>query len=243
MQRTHRPSIVIAALAASAALALSACGSGGSADVGSGNELATLEGDASAGTTAPSVPEMSSDEAALALSQCLRDEGLDVADIGLDADGNIDLRGALGELGPGDESFRTAMDSCRDILDGIGFGGGRGAGALADNSQIQDAFLAFSECIRSNGFEDIPDLTFGEGRPGADGTAGDGPPADGSVPDGAGRGAPQGGFGDRSSGFAERLGLDPEDPTVIAALDTCTPIIDQAFTDAGVGQPGQAPGA
>jgi hypothetical protein len=230
------------------ALALTACGAGSTAEANADDGLATLatldsgdSGDAGSSDVAAG-GDLAADEAALALSECLRGEGLDVPDIGVDADGNIDLRGAFQDLGPGDESFRAAMDACRDVLDGVQFGGGAGRGGLADNTEIQDALLEFSDCIRAEGFEDIADLTFGPpgGGAGGDGTA---PNADGPVGPGPGRGAPEGGFGDRNSLFAERLGLDPEDPDVIAALDTCSPIIDQAFTDAGVGQPGAGPGA
>ena len=228
----------LAVLMASAALALSACGSGGAAEADANDELATLEtsdsADAADSESTQDVAEASTltaDEAALALSECLRGEGLDVPDIGVDANGNIDLRGAFQDLGPGDASFRDAMDVCREVLDGAEFGGG-GRGALADDTEIQDAFLEFSDCIRAEGFEDIADLTFG--RPDG-GQAGD--DDDGARP-APGQGDREGGFGDRTVIFAERLGLDPEDPAVIAALDLCSPIIDQAFSDAGVGEPG-----
>ena len=230
---THRRRALAAALASLSLVALAACG--GSSQAADNAEVASLQTDtdATSDTADPDSLGQSADEAALEFSQCLRDEGLDVADIGVDADGNIDVRSALQNVEPGTEGFREAMDACSDILEGVGFGGGRGA--IADNTEIADAMLEFSECIRSEGFEDVADLTLG--RPGggadagADGTA-DGPPE-------GGRGNREGGFGDRSTAFAERLGLDPEDPAVIAAMDTCMPIVDQAFTDAGIGQ---APG-
>jgi hypothetical protein len=233
-------------VAAAGALVLSACGagSGSPAAADNDNELATLETADEPDSAASSAPEaaaeseLTADEAALALSECLRGEGIDIPDIGTDADGNIDLRAALADLAPGDGGFRDAIQACRETLDGVQFGGGRGGrGAIADNTEIQDAFLELSDCIRDNGFEDIPDLTFG--GPGGDGGAnagqGDGtPPADGQGP---GQGNRDGGFGDRSTLIAERLGLDAEDPAVIEALDACLPILDQAFTDAGIGQP------
>ncbi len=233
---SRRPIFQLAVFSVCGALALSACGSGDASEAAADSELATLEtsdsiaaGDSDAIVAA--VGEMTADQAALALSECLRAEGIDVPDIGVDANGNIDLRGAFQDLGPGDELFRDAMDVCRETLDGVEFGGG-GRGALADNTEIQDAFLEFSDCIRAEGFEDIADLTFG--RPDGGQPADDG---DGARPE-PGQGDREGGFGDRSGFFAQRLDLDPEDPAVIAALDVCSPIIDQAFTDAGVGQPG-----
>lgn len=235
------PRFRFAALVVGGAFALASCGSGASAESSDG--LATLETtDEDSGASADDVVavadgDLAADEAALALSECLRSEGLDVPDIGVDADGNIDLRGAFQDLGPGDESFRTAMAACSDVLEGVEFGGGgRGAG-LQDNTEVQDALLEFSDCIRSEGFEDIADLTFG--APGAGQAVGATPPEDGADGEGPGRGQREGGFGDRNDQFAERLGLDPEDPDVIAALEVCSPIIDQAFSDAGIGQPGE----
>ncbi len=227
-----------------AVLALVGCG-GTSDAAGAGDEVATLvdqetadeettiADDAAVATTAPSAGEL-----ALELSQCLRDEGLDVADIGVDADGNIDLRSAFDAIDRSDGSFREAMDVCREILDGAEFGGGRRA--QFDDPAVQDAFLEFSDCIRAQGFPDIPDLAVpGAGgpppgqqdpQPAPDGGEGDGPPA--------GRGQRDGAFGDRGSRLADRLGLDPEDPDVVAAVDACLPIIDGALG----GGPGDAGG-
>jgi hypothetical protein len=226
-----------AALACLGLLALAGCGAGDSDAAASGdNGIATLQTDDSGteteGAATDDADRPSADEAALEFSQCLRDEGLDVADIGVDADGNIDIRSALDSVDPGDESFRTAMQSCSEILGDVGFGGGR-AGTF-DETELQDAYLEFSECIRTEGFEDVPDLSFqapGGGRPGA----GDGaptPPADGSAPE-RGEGQRAGNFGDRTSRLAEGLDLDPDDPAVIAALDACSPIIDNAFGGPG----------
>ncbi|MDW3216036.1 MAG: hypothetical protein R8G01_18715 [Ilumatobacteraceae bacterium] len=242
---TPLPTRRFVALLAGGALALTACGSGASAETSAADGLATLETD-SAATSDPSITsegvdsvagDLAADEAALALSECLRAEGLDVPDIGVDADGNIDLRGAFEDLGPGDDSFRTAMDACSSVLEGVEFGGGgRGAG-LAENTELQDAFLEFSDCIRAEGFEDVADLTFG--APGAGQVGGATPPTGTGDGEGPGRGQREGGFGDRNDQFAGRLGLDPEDPEVIAALEVCSPIIDQAFSGAGIGQPGE----
>lgn len=226
-------------LAVPALIALSGCG--GTTDAATADDhttdddIATLltsdgtgAGDVAAGTDDVGADaDITADEAALQLSECLRSEGLDVADIGVDETGNIDLRSAFDSVDRSDGSFREAMDACRDIIADVGFGGGRGAGF--DATAIQDAFLEFSGCIRDQGFEDVPDLAFegpGAREPGN-------PPADGDPPaDGAGEGERRGGFGDRTTRFAEGLGLDPDDPDVIAAMDECAPIIDLAFTGA-----------
>jgi hypothetical protein len=226
--------VVGATLASVSLLALAACG--GSSEAADTAEVASLvaDGESTSDSSEQSADETSADEAALEFSQCLRDEGLDVADIGVDAQGNIDVRSALQDVDPGAEGFRDALDTCREILEGVGFGGGRRA--LADNTEIADALLEFSDCVRSEGFEDVADLTLGGPGQGAGNPDTDGAPTGDAPPEG-GRGNREGGFGDRSTRFADRMGLDPDDPEVVAAMDTCMPIVDQAFADAGVGQP------
>lgn len=247
--RTQR---VIAALGLPlAVVGLSACG-GTSDAAGTDDEVATLVSDTDVSEGGVTVTDevasdLSPDEAALELSECLRDEGLDVADIAVDADGNIDLRSAFDSVDPGDASFRDAMEACRDIIADVGFGGGGGRGALFDDPAVQDAFLEFSDCIRDQGFEDVADLA--APTPGQGGAPGDTAgtdtagtdTADGERPE-RGQGQRQGDFGDRSAQLAERLELDPEDPEVIAALDECMPILDNALSGL---QPGGAtdPGA
>jgi len=214
-------------------IALSACG--GSSEATSDDEIASLETDEFAEDGDPNdadTGELRADEAALEFSECLRGEGFDVPDIGVDSDGNIQLREAFANIDRQDGSFRDGMEACADILEGVGFGGG-GRGAFDDNTEIADAFLEFSDCVRAEGFEDIPDLTLGAPG-GGEGPGEGGAPAEG----GPGSGEREGGFGDRSALFAEGLGLDADDEDVIAALDVCSPIIDQAFSDAGIGEPG-----
>ncbi len=247
---------IIAAVGAPLAMvALSACG--GTSDAAesgavAADEVATLVDDVEVSDdTAEQATALSADEAALELSQCLRDQGLDVADIAVDADGNIDLRAALDSVNPGDEGFREAMDECRDILDNAGFGGGRRGGQF-DDPAVEDAFFAFSECIREQGFEDVADLATptgrgergqgaGQGDGATDATADGDAEADGGTTDGppeGGRGQRDGEFGDRASRLAERMELDPEDPEVIAAVEVCQPILDEAL---GGGAGGVAP--
>lgn len=234
-----------AASLATGMMVFTACGGDAAADesasdVASLDEVASLDASAAV-VEADSGSTLDADEAALAFSQCLRDEGLDVPDIGVDADGNINLRGAFEGLGPGDESFADAMDSCSDILGDTQFGGGRGAGGLADNTALQDAMVELTACVREEGFPEATELTFGQ--PAAAG--------DGEGPDATGDGRPEqrgqgegGGPGeiDNGSRFATQMGLDAEDPDVIAAMEVCTPILDEAFGDTGFGGAGRAEG-
>ena len=247
----RRVSGLVATLGAFALLA-SACSGG---EAGASTDIATLESDAGseietdAGTAATVTDP---DEAALAFSACMRDEGIDFPDLSVDADGNIELREAFQTVDRNAEGFREATETCNPLLGETAFGGRR---AAADSPEIQDGLLAFSDCVRDAGY-DVGDLTLG-GRPGAgqgdgnaaanaDATAATGGDADGDAAadgDGAGRGQRQEGFGNRNARFAEQLELDYEDPEVAATIDGCMPIIEEAFANAGIGQGGGGNGA
>ncbi|MEO1063038.1 MAG: hypothetical protein AAFZ07_16625 [Actinomycetota bacterium] len=223
----HRTVRLIAALvgAISVALLLVACGGGDESASGGVASLddVTTEGAEVETDDAPAT-ELAADEAALEFSQCMRDEGLDLPDIGLDADGNPDVRAAFIESGiePGSDEFTAAMETCGELLDGAGFGGGRAG--LAEDPAVQDAFVAFSECLRDEGL-DVGDLQFGA-------------PADGEGGQ-RGQGAAQDGFADRDARLAGRLDLDIEDPAVADAISACSPVLDDVL--AGFGPGGAAP--
>jgi len=214
--RTHR----LFWLAAFIMLFVAACAGNGD----DAAEVATLEDTVDlTADEAGSDSELTSDEAALVFSECLRAEGIDIPDIGIDADGNIDIRATFQDAGidvRGDE-FSAAREVCFPLLDGVAFGGGGRAG-LQDNPEIADALLAFSDCIRDEGF-DVGDAELPQ--PGAGGFT---PPADGETPQ-RGEGQGQGGFGDPSARFAGLLGLDADDPDVAAALEVCGSIVSDAF--------------
>lgn len=206
------------------------CGGDGEAESAAG--VATLEEVATddAGAGAEDGTEPAADEAALEFSACMRDQGLDFPDIGVDAEGNPDLRDAFLSSGvtPGSDEFRAGMAACGEILEGAGFGGG-GRAALTENPEITDAFVEFSDCVRDAGY-DVGDLALG--APGGQGQG----QGDGEGQRGQGQG--QGGFGDRNERIAEQLGLDYEDPAVAETIDGCMPIIDTALANAGIGAAG-----
>lgn len=184
-------------------------------------------------------------DAALAYVECMRDNGVELSDPTFDAEGNLEPRSLLGDLGagfdPGSEDVRDAQSACGDLLDGVTFGGGLGGGEGLDRSAIEEGLLAYTSCLRDEGLE-VDDLTFG-GGPGAGGGAaldGGEPPAggapeggfqDGAPPDPSGGGA---GF-DPTEAMIEQLDLDDSDPEVAAALEACEPVLDQAFSGAPVG--------
>lgn len=237
------------ALAAACLFALASCGGDGdeaSAEVASLQASGDAAGDAAnAAVRTDGADDLEPDEAALEFSQCMRDEGLDFPDLSVDAEGNIELRSAFQEVDPSADGFREAFEGCGEILQQSGFGGRR---AAAESPEVEDALLEFSQCLRAEG-HDVGDLTLGQG-PGGGGPGADGSPTEGqnganADGDGNGQGGDQGqtgargpGFGNRGARFAQQLGLDYEDPTVQEAIDGCMTVIDEAFTAAGVGQPG-----
>lgn len=231
-------------LVAAIALVAAACGGEDEAEVAvatlEDTNVATLTDSADAAVIpGEDAPETDPEEAALAFSQCMRDEGIDFPDLAVDAEGNINLREGFESIDRDDESFRDAMGVCQDELAAGGFGGGRQQ--ALDSPELQDGLVAFSDCIRDEGF-DVGDLTLGQGPGAGNGPgAGQGANTDQAAAEGEtdGDGGPaqgqrEGGFGNRSARIAGQLGLDAEDPAVVEALELCNPILDEAFTAAGV---------
>jgi len=167
------------------ALTSAACGASSEAD-----GVASL--DASVATTAaPETLEVDTEEAVLAFTECVREQGLDIEDPTFDEDGGfqLNLRQALGAgtagAGP-DEEVRAALDACREFLEGIGQRFDR-----QDATELEDQLLAFAECMRDEGI-DMAD------------------------PDLSQRGAPSDGGPVRL--FGE---LDLDDPVTAAAFEAC----------------------
>lgn len=175
-------------IAMALALVATACGTSAGAP-----EVATLEEGSTSSTTAAASSEQSSDEDnLLQFAACMRDNGVDVPDPTVDAEGNVQLGGSPGdgEERPalrGDEAFGAAIEACGELLEGLTFGFGE-----RDITALQDTLLEFALCMRDNGV-DMPDPDFSEFGAGGEPGQGVGP------------------FGD----------LDREDPTYIAAEEVC----------------------
>jgi hypothetical protein len=220
-----------------------ACGS-----EASGSQVASLDVDSTseAATTETSTPA-DTQEARLAFAQCMRDNGVDMEDPTFDADGNVQGGGFGPDSGIdfGDEATQAALEACGDLIEDIGPGGGGPRGGNFDATAIQDAFNAFTECLRDEGLE-VDDIEFGVGPGGGaigdrpDGATGT-PPGGGSVPDGgfqggppAGGSIPDGGPGgegfDPTDRLIQQLELDEDDPAVTAAVEVCQPALESAFT-------------
>lgn len=169
----------VAVLLLALGLVASACG--GSADADEG--IATLESDDSMvdeEALGEPAAEIDTEEAMMTLAACLRDQGLDIEDPTVDADGNVQFGGFRGGAGDGEppadrDTMRAAMDACQDELGDVvlGFGGGG-----FDATELEDTLVEYAACMRDNGYDmDDPDFSgLGPGAGGEPGAGGGGGP-------------------------------------------------------------------
>jgi hypothetical protein len=124
-------------------MVLAACGS-------KSEDVASL-----AATPVPVVESETLDDEAkmMAFTQCMRDQGIDLLDPVVDADGNVQKP----EEGDGFEAskgkWKEAYEACGEILEGITFGKER-----VDMSEVVDQYVALAACLREKGF-DVDDPT------------------------------------------------------------------------------------
>lgn len=180
--------------------------------------VATLE-NADTVTTVTEAPSTSSEvdqeQAMLDFAACMRDNGVDIEDPTVDADGIIQFGGFRGGAAESDadrDATREAMDACRDIIDGLALGPG---GGDFDPTEMQDTMVEYAACMRENGY-DMPDPDFSSFGPGS----GDAE------------------SGQRTGPFGE---IDPADPDFVAAQEACQEIL-AGFGPGRVGGPGGVPG-
>ncbi len=194
------------------ALVAAACG-GADADPG----VASLEvsgGEVPAISDGAATTEVDQETAVLEFAACMRDNGVDMEDPTVDADGNIRLN-FRGNAAPGEEGFdreavRAAQDACAEYREALSFGF-----EDRDNAEFQDQILEFAACMRDNGY-DMADPDFSSFGPGGEGGSGDGP---------------RGPFG----------AIDPEDPAFQAGLEACQDILS-GFGPDGAGPRFGGPG-
>lgn len=155
------------------ALLLAACG--GDDDVGRDTGLATLEEETTTTTVAVGDDiDADTEEAVLAFSQCMRDEGFAAfPDPQFSADGSLDFQRGQGDLEQAgidiqSDEFQAAFETCQDLLEGVALIGGG-----IDLTEIEDLLLEFAQCMRRQGI-DLPD-------PSLDFSAGGGDPFGGAV--------------------------------------------------------------
>lgn len=187
-------------------LLLAACGSG-SDDAAAG--VASLEAaeTTTETTVEPVAVEADTEEQLLEFAQCMRDQGIDMEDPTVDAEGNIGFGAFGGGDGQPPEGIREAALECEEFLDGIQL-----FGRDFDLTELEDMVLEFAQCMRDNGY-DMPDPDFSSfGQPPADG-------------EGNGGGRAGGPFGD----------IDFSDPDFITAQEACAEILDDFGRGPGTG--------
>ena len=132
-------------------LLAAACGGGDEADGG----VATLDDNQADLTTTTAAP-VAADEALLEFSQCMRDEGIPLPDIAIDADGAPILDPSLLDvIDVQSDEFNDAFEKCQPIL------AASQAFSVDIDPQLQalimDQLFEFSQCMRDSGFDDFPD--------------------------------------------------------------------------------------
>jgi len=106
------------------------------------------------------------EEALLAFTACMREEGIDLPDPELDAAGNLKLVSFMADAGMaaaaagGTEALREAATACRSHLVGVAL-----RFASIDRTEMQDRLLAYAGCMREHGY-DLPDPDFSGAGPG-----------------------------------------------------------------------------
>lgn len=99
----------------------------------------------------------SSEEQLLSYVKCLREEGLDVPDPEVDADGRLVVKpGGSASADPAQrQAFRAKYEAAQNVC-GAPPPGMLGSAANQDPSGLHDALLAFAKCMRVKGI-DVPD--------------------------------------------------------------------------------------
>ena len=132
-----------------ASLLLTACSgtTSAAAEVASLDDItAADEGDQSEAET-----PLDTEAALLAMAQCMRDEGVDVSDPEVDADGNVLPPRPTDTENLDREALRSARETCSEYLEGVELGF-----RDVDVTELEDNLLEYATCMRDNGF-DMPD--------------------------------------------------------------------------------------
>lgn len=107
---------------------------------------------------AQSDPPADAETGMLAFTQCLRDQGIDVEDPQVDADGTfqfpeIEIMGEVNEADPDAmiRDFEEKIAPCEEHLEGVVMNAAPGGA-----TEFEDALLEYAACMRDNGV-DMPD--------------------------------------------------------------------------------------
>lgn len=155
ISRTGGLPVLVVLLAST--LLFGACSNDESADTipSSDDVVTTLTTQPAVDTTSTTVTVTDPEEVSRLFSACMRDEGIDFPDIGVDAEGRPAIGDALDSLDMEDPAFQRALTSCSSIL------ADTGALDLSSDPELQAAIVdqlsSFSQCMRTEGVEEFPD--------------------------------------------------------------------------------------
>jgi hypothetical protein len=146
-------------------LVVTACGGNDSESSGVASletEAPTVASSQPVGTSSPTTTAGPVDDetAMLAFTACMREEGIDVEDPTVDADGNLEMERMRDIVGGNDadhDVIEAARLVCDPHLEGVTIQTRR-----ADDTDHQDTLVAYALCMREEGF-DIDDPVFGQG--------------------------------------------------------------------------------
>lgn len=129
-------------------LAVIACG----ADTELAQEVATLDTLDAVGTVLGAIVDQELE--LLDFSECMRNEGIDIGDPTIDANGNVSIGTPMNMISD-HGALMAAYDVCDDFISGrpLGHGG-------EDRTAVHDRLVNFAKCVRENGYYDLPDPDF-----------------------------------------------------------------------------------
>jgi hypothetical protein len=124
-------------------LVLVACGSD------SGDDVATLKTTENTQVEPDAAdPVLDNEAMMMAFTECLREQGLEVADPVVDSDGNVGKPEPIGGTEFDKEAFRAAWEACAEHLEGFTF-----EEKSVDVSEQVDQLVALATCLRDRGYD------------------------------------------------------------------------------------------
>ncbi len=140
-------------------LVVAACGGGGDDSEDSLDGVASLDGGSSAeeaGSSGDSPDRASFEDGLLAFTTCMRENGVEIPDIQVDASGAPRIpAGGLSNLDTSSPEFLLAFNACVSIL-----ADASPIDVTSDpelSAAIQDQLQEFAQCMRREGVADFPD--------------------------------------------------------------------------------------
>ncbi len=109
--------------------------------------------------------DLTDEEITTEFAECMRDEGFNIPDPELNADGTVDFSAMRQSIfqdpkfNPQNRRTSTALQSCLPLLQNATFARAR---QPENDVELQDNLLEFAQCIRDKGY-DIPDPDFSNG--------------------------------------------------------------------------------